>query len=466
MARRSWVTRAAAAAAVAALGAPLVGCEPDPVRSTIDRPVDPVVLTGSQVPGLVGAAPGRVVAFRASSDGWEQVPVQVDERFDTTIAAVYGLPADQWPHTSTNVPIKAYADPNTFTGADPTPTVDADDEIAFMARDAGGDAADADLGAPAGTTGAGVEVALHDPAATDAEGFVYLFRSDGTLDPGAGRQYVDYDFHLASGDYKTTYRRQDGPNPEDSTITGASYRAHFSDRWLLDQVSLTLGDRPTTDLVDRVMYRFPGTCGRTEDTFDDAEGAFVVNKVGPVRALRGYVGANSGPNTQATHAFYDVAMETVIDLRVHAIPGVGATLDLAPAAAGMTFRSPQAPGGVPVDGTPDTVAAGVPSWWSFSGPQGNLAVAAGHRTNLPLVPQAHYQDDTTPTGQCTGDGQAWGEAGSFFNTAIGCTDPGQGCSGTLQSRFTTIAGPAGDRAAVERWAQQALQPLTVTTSAF
>jgi hypothetical protein len=394
------------------------------------------------------------------------VPVQVDERRDTTIAGVYGLPADQWPHTSTDVDVKVYADANTFTGADPDPAVDADDEIVFMARDAGGDAADADLVAPAGTTGAGVEVALRDPGAPDAAGYVYLFRSDGSLDPSAGEAYVAYDFELASGDYRTTYDRLSGPNPEDSTITGATYAAHFSDRWLLDRVSLTLGDRPGTDLVDRVMYRFPGTCGRTEDTFDQGEGAFVVNKVGPVRALRGYVGANSGPNTQATHAFYDVAMETVIDLRVHAIPGVGATLDLNPQAAGMRFRSPQAPGGVTVDGVPDAVAAGVPTWWSVTGSQGNLAVAASHQGNLPLVPSAHYQDDTTPVGQCTGDGQAWGETGSFINTAIGCTDPGQGCAGTMRSRFTTIAGPPGDPAFVERWAQQALQPLTVTTSTF
>ena len=461
MPRRAWWTTVA----VALVSAPLVACEPDPVRSTLDRPVDPVVLTGAQAPALVGAPPGRVVAFRASSQGWSALPVQVDERRDTTIAAVYNLPPNQFGGTSTNVNVKVYADPNTFTGADPDAAVDADDEIAFMARDAGGPAGE--LAAPAGTVAAsGVEVAIHDPAAPGTAGYVYLFRSDGSLDPSAGRSYVDYDFQLASGDYKTTYRRQDGPNPEDSTITGATYTAHFSDRWLLDRVSLTLGDRPTTDLVDRVMYRFPATCGRSEDTFDDAEGAFVVNKVGPVRALRSYVGANSGPNTQATHAFYDVAMETVIDLRVHAIPGVGATLDLGPPAAGMRFRSPQAPGGVTVDGVPDTVATGVPSWWSITGTQGNLAVAAAHSTNLPLVPASHYQDDTTPTGQCTGDGQAWGEAGSFFNTAIGCTDPGQGCNGALRTRFTTIAGPPGDPAVVERWAQQALQPLTVTTSAF
>jgi hypothetical protein len=460
MVRRARLVKAAA---LAALCAPIVGCEADPISSTLERPIDPVVLTGAQAPGLIGAEPNRVVAFRASSQGWAQLPVQVDERRTTTIAAIYNLPPGQF-GGSTDVSVNVYADPNTFTGADPTAMLDADDEIVFMARDAGGDAGN--LSAPPGTTGAGVEVAIHDPAAPATLGYVYLFRSDGSLDPGAGKSYVGYTFALNSGDYKTTYRRTDGPNPENSTITGATYKAHFSDRWLLDHVSLTLGDRPGVDLIDRVMYRFPGLCVRNEDTFDDGEGAFVVNKVGPVRALRGYVGANSGPNTQATHAFYDTALETTIDLRVHAIPGVGATLDLNQQATGMTFRNPQVPNGVAIDGNPEAVPAGAPSWWTMTGSQGNLGVAASFQTNLGLTGQTYYQDDLTPTGQCTGDGQAVGEAGSFFNTNIACTDPGTACTGTLRSRFTTIAAPPGDPALVRTWAQQSLRPLTVTTAAF
>ncbi|MDQ3147996.1 MAG: cupin domain-containing protein, partial [Actinomycetota bacterium] len=56
----------------------LTGC--DPARSTVNRPDDPVVLTGSALPRLRGRAPGRIVAFRVTSGSWQQVPVQVDER--------------------------------------------------------------------------------------------------------------------------------------------------------------------------------------------------------------------------------------------------------------------------------------------------------------------------------------------------------------------------------------------------
>ena len=46
-----------------------------------------------------------MVAFRASSQGWTQVPVQVDERKTTTVAAIYDLPPNQWRGTSTNVSV-------------------------------------------------------------------------------------------------------------------------------------------------------------------------------------------------------------------------------------------------------------------------------------------------------------------------------------------------------------------------
>lgn len=453
------------------LGGTVTACEVDPVRSTVGRLADPVVVTGGDVPRLAGVPADAVVAFRASSDGWTQIPVQVDERVDTTMADVYDLPADTF-NSSIGIPVNVYADPGTFVGADPDPTVDADDEIAFMARDAGGSAVTAGHDAPAGTVPeTGVEVLVADPD-DEGEGYVYLFASDGSLDPAAGQAYVGYDFTLDSGGYMTTYRRRSGPNPEDSTVTGASYTAHFADRWLMDGITLSHGDRPGVDLVDRMKYRLvPGTCGRSEDTFNAGEGAFIVNKVGPVRALRSYVGANSGPNTQATHAFYDLRFDTTVDLRVHAIPGVAAYLDLGREAFGMTFRSPQVPDGVAVDGQPDAIGGGTPTWWTVDGPQGGLGTALTVDTDLTLSQQTWYEDDLTPaTAQCTGDGEAIGEAGATFG-ALACTDPGMlpgspRCTRHFQTSTTTVAAPAGDGALVTEWTRQARSPLDISTSPF
>ena len=40
-----------------------------------------------------------------------------------------------------------------------------------------------------------------------------------------------------------------------------------------------------------------------------------------MRAIRSYVGANSGPLTERTHVFYRDRYTIVTDLRVHAVPG-------------------------------------------------------------------------------------------------------------------------------------------------
>jgi hypothetical protein len=132
----------------------------------LDRPDDPVVLTGAATRSLTGAAPGAVVAF-AWTDKWRQVPVQVDERklFDLRLA--YPDPFSCAGNGLCYLPFATvgklrYADPGTLVGADPDASLDADDEIVFMAADAGGSAATA---ADPSTVVAGsrVRVKVNDP---------------------------------------------------------------------------------------------------------------------------------------------------------------------------------------------------------------------------------------------------------------------------------------------------------------
>jgi hypothetical protein len=79
------------------------------------------------------------------------------------------------------------------------------------------------------------------------------------------------------------------------------------------------GGATGADILDRHKNLFaPGNCVRSEDTFSAAEGAFIVNKSGPVRALRAYIGANSGPYTGRLHVFYARRELITTYLRVHA----------------------------------------------------------------------------------------------------------------------------------------------------
>ncbi len=69
------------------------------------RDADPVVVTGAQAPALAGTDPTRVVAFRHGVSGWQQVPVQVDERALVAPRTIYnGL-------STSTLPLLVYADP-------------------------------------------------------------------------------------------------------------------------------------------------------------------------------------------------------------------------------------------------------------------------------------------------------------------------------------------------------------------
>jgi hypothetical protein len=431
---------------------------------TLNRPEDPVVLTGAQVPALSSVSAGDVVAFRWIS-AWNQVPVQVDERKSIDLGAVYNGSALGFATT-------VYADPGTFTGADANGNVDADDEVAFMAKDVGLQAP-SDATDPAGVVaGSGVKVKVHSSLGSGADGWIYLFKRSGNLSPGAGQSYVSYDFQLLSGAYKTTYKLQDGPNPENTTVTTPFYVDHFSDRWLNDQIKIKAGDASEADILDRAKSLLgPGNCGRSEDTFDDGEGAFIANKAGPVRAIRSYIGANSGPLTQREHIFYEQREDIRTFLRVHAIPGPWDFFDYSAAASGMTYRNNLNTGGVTIDGNPDTPTDGGLSWESVDGPQGGLSIAHSTVTDIPsFTSTSHYLDDSTPatTGaetQCTGDAQAYGESGPWVNLNLPNTDPRTAGFKSLASTRTIYFEEPGKANGAAR-ATQAASPFGFTVSSF
>jgi hypothetical protein len=431
---------------------------------TLGRPADPVVIKGSDVPALSSVAAGDVVAF-SWLNGWHQVAVQVDERKQVDFGTVYNSAATGFVTT-------VYADPGTFTGADGNANVDADDEIAMRADDAGLEAP-GDAGNPSGVTpGSGVKVSL----TTTLDGqtkraWVYLFKRSGNLSPGAGKQYVKYDFNLLSGGYKATYKLQDGPNPENSTVTTPYYTDHFSDRWLNDQLKITTAESSGVDILDRAKAQFaPGNCARSEDTFDDAEGAFIANRSGPVRAIRSYIGANSGPLTQREHIFYERREDIRTFLRVHAIPSVMDYFDYAPAASGMTYRNNLNTGGVTIDGTPDSPVAGALTWESVDGGQGGLSIVHTNQTDIAgFASSSYYFDDSTPGSgvelQCTGDATAYGNSGPWIKQSIPNTDPRATPFNSLLPTRTLYFEDAGHADGAARAAQLAT-PIGVSATSF
>ena len=268
-----------------------------------------------------------------------------------------------------------------------------------MAKDAGQETVWY-VGPPRGVTDAGVvEVEVRDPL-TGEVGYVYLFVTDGTLTPDAGVDYVAYRFNLFSGPYISTYKTAHGPNPEDSYAYTAWYRTHFSDRFILDGLNILAGGASGVDVLDRYRsIKDNGGCDRSEDTFSAGEGAFFTNKDGPVRAIRSYMGCNSGPYAQREHLFYERRQDVTWYWRCHALEyGIMDLWDYSPDAAGMRYYNDLNLEGVLVDGQPDTVKTGPIRWEMLTGDQGTLIIAFSITTDIDgFWWRSYYSDNVTPT---------------------------------------------------------------------
>lgn len=465
MGARRTSTRRIPTAAAALWAAAVLGAAPtaDARPSKPMRPADPIVIRGADARPLLGGAPDRIVAYRFTRGSrWRQVPVQVDERRTVDLGDVYD-------GTREGIEIEAYADDSTLTGPDPDPTLDTGDEIAMMARHLGPRRGLRRLGRlPRGLRrGPKVEIRATDPR-SGKRGWAYLFETPGPRrDPAAGRDLVRYEFDLLAGDYPDDFNFRDGPNPERSFVRSAAYSLRFTDRWINDLLEITRGDSRRSDLIDRRKVQItPGSCGRSTDTFTRKEGAFVSNIDGPVRAIRSYIGANSGPMTQREHVFYDRREEEATFLRVHQIGGVMAFMDYVPTPEPMRYRSSDG-GSVPIDGTPDPLSPVAPAWEQVYGPHGSLTSVVRVETDIgTLLYSRYYLDDATPEEpdqvQCTGDGLAWGASGLRVHGPIPNTDPLRGEHSLLTGRRTLFYDrPDLRRPAAARRAAWVEQPLRV-----
>lgn len=453
----------------------------------LSRVEDPVVVPGAQVSSLGSANANDIVAFARDNGAWTQIPVQVDERLVQDFCEIYGKSSGLWgaqPACKTSKVITAlfYADAETFTGADPDPLLDLDDEVVFMARD-GGDRVGTWTDPAGVVSGSGVELSLQDG---DEQAWVYLFeRNDAGLTPDAGKDYVQYTVSLNGIDYKTEYDLYGTScggetavcNPtmtEDSTIKGAAYTRHFVARWMTDELQITAGDATGVDILDLHQSRFgPTSCGRHVLTYSTAEGAFVANIDGPVRAIRSYLGANSGPLTQRDHLFYDHREDIVTQLRVHATSqGIMDLMDYSEAAAGMTYYNDLNPEGLTIDGVPDTAnEAGVPQWEMVTGAQGSLVMTGILDASFDTdIARFFWADDATPsfpqcdtsTALAAPDDKAFGMSGVWLDGALPDTDPKNGSSAhTLTRRILYYQAPNLALDAALGLVAGAQQPVTI-----
>ena len=200
-----------------------------------------------------------------------------------------------------------------------------------------------------------------------------------------------------------------------------------------------------------------------------------------MRAIRSFIGANSGTYTQQDRIYYQRKEVTTTNLRVH--PGINVItqfLDYSPAASGMTYRNSAKPAGVTIDGVPDpsmeTGNALGPEvrWEQATGPQGTLSIVSRYATDIDgLTVGSYYQDDSTSpaTAQCGGyaDDEAWGSSGPAINMpsvpgGIN-TDPTLGPAKTFTgSRTIYFSVPGAGAGLAQRRSAQVDSPLQTSVS--
>jgi len=262
--------------------------------------------------------------------------------------------------------------------ADPAVGLDTDDEVVFMASDAG-------AMAPTSANPAGVDlstrqqVVLADPI-TGAVSYVYLYLADGGSSFTADTGYVQHErdetadwwadrgswvaddpeklgtsntgYGANVGGQVWTKPNLDGGIPvamvagdeprnatdrwplDGMTVTTPSYRATTSGRWMFRsmQVARTEGGGYGDDLIDRWKGRaFQQSPDATVSLvgFEDEQVNWEANssllgwRSGPVRTIREIWGADSGTNVTKTETFMRDGIQHRYRVRVHPIPPDG-----------------------------------------------------------------------------------------------------------------------------------------------
>ena len=362
---------------------------------------------------LSGTPVDRLLGYRWDGTRFAQIPFQVDEMFTRYLdnaASGFAFYSGEDQHTTYAFDREGFRftdqDPQNpclarpaggqATTPDPVPGLDDNDELVFMARDAGAPAPE-DAPLPEGVEELR-EVQLTDPTNPADQRVAYVAKAspDGPEPKyDADNGYVHYErdanadlFEESESSYdsygnaargtvcdengnivKQDVRRR--PR-DDATVTTDRYRFRYDGRWLMTDLRIMPdgGDTFGPDLVDRWKARAfqqdPSSetpcCGyEEEDTNWGGSSTLLGERVGPVRAIRETWGADSGTNVIRRETFYRDEVRQKSYLRVHVIPpldGIYAQWDFNAGRMTRYYNSAMSqsnPEGVTIDGVNDDV---------------------------------------------------------------------------------------------------------------
>ena len=337
--------------------------------TTLTRQHDPVVLMGDQLPDLLGTATNEIFVYAFTGGTPAQIPFQMDEQ-----------------------------NANGMFVPDGDGLLDGEDELAFMARDAGAFEANPTLSTPGGDVDPIYVLTLSDPL-TNEQAWAYLYASPD-LAQTFTEDYVQYD---AGNDRITS----PGLYSVGFNATG-SFRDY-----------LTLGGGG--DILDRDKVRLDATFISLPFTVTEEaitkDGVHAID--GPVRVTRVVTSTILLGGTTVTGSgttfFYGNVIIQPSSLTTPASPiivtNLRSSIDFNSAATGMTYFDANNPAGVTINGVADSLDADpAAEWQEATGTGGTIITVLDIPDSLPGT-STYYKDDSTPDTSDTGDQMSYGDAG-------------------------------------------------------
>ena len=370
-------------------------------------------------PGRTGVPVERLLGYRWSGSDFEQIPLQVDERFTRYLSnnasgfafysgvdqyVTYAFDREGYRFTDNDPadpcrPI-ARSDPRyggerIVAEPDPLPGLDDNDEIAFMVRSTGIQAP-ADAVLPSGIESA-QEVVVADPSDPGQLRYAYVMLAgeDGPTPAfNASNGFVRYQpdanarsvFLFSESSYEEYGAAPKGPYCfADGTPTGQvgqrrpldtawvrtpRYSFRYDGRWLMTEIHVSADGTGDwiygPDLIDRWKARAfqqdPSSktpcCGyEEEDTNWGGSSILMGERSGPVRTIRETWGADSSTNNVRRETFYRDLILFSDALRVHPIPPLDGIYTQWDYNPGRVARyyNPVVSDGVAIDGKNDEV---------------------------------------------------------------------------------------------------------------
>ena len=340
------------------------------------------------VPAL--GVPTEEIAAYAYKDGvFTEIPVQVDEKYPFFLAnagssfsvysgtdeeLTYAWDQERWNPDDSADQCSVAPKPGV---PDPVAGLDDDDEVVFMASDAGDMAPQGQLPVDVVAGSAGQQLLLADPLDPTKQRYVYLFRKqegssfkskhyvryqrDANADQWIDRNFFNESIPEQEREKLGTSNTGYGPNlkgtvcqndskrqstdrfPRDGvSVSTETYKWRASGRWMVRDIRVKGAQDPKPqselywatrpDLVDRWKGRaFQQSPDSTISLvgFEDEQVNWEANSIllgercGPVRCIREVWGADSGTNVTKTETFYRDAVTYRFHVRVHPIPPDG-----------------------------------------------------------------------------------------------------------------------------------------------